>query len=259
MAVFFPLNVSVPVIFLRYQAELREYRLNTAKCVDYASNHFKFKLESAEPNLYYVRSIDREVHLRFLNWLSKCLTVMGIPGLLAISFLDSAAVPLVGGPDALILVLASIRPKMVCLIVLAATVGSMLGCLVLYGIGWKGGAKALSRFGPEKVARIERRMQDYGIWAIIVSVLAPPPFPTKLVILAAGVLRIGKIRLAVGTFIGRLLRYSLMGYLAVRFGNQAAQVLKNDSPALFVILIVGILLIVVIRNLRKRSAESSLR
>jgi membrane protein YqaA with SNARE-associated domain len=201
--------------------------------------------------------IDGEVRLRFLNYLSKYLAIMGIPGLLAVSFIDSAAVPLVGGPDALILVLACLRPERTWLIVLAATIGSMLGCLVLYGIGWKGGEKALSRFGPERVIRIERRMQEYGIWAIMASVLAPPPFPTKLVILAAGVLRIGKIRLAAGTFAGRLIRYSLIGYLAVRFGNQAAQVLKKHYPEFFVILIIGILLLVVIRNFRKRPTESS--
>jgi membrane protein YqaA with SNARE-associated domain len=202
--------------------------------------------------------IDGEVHLRFLNWLNKYLAIMGIPGLLAIAFLDSAAVPIVGGPDALILVLASLQPERTCLIVLAATVGSVLGCFILYGIGRKGGAKALSRFGTERVMRIERRMQEYGVWAIMASVLAPPPFPTKLVILAAGVLRIGKIRFAVGTFTGRLIRYSLMGYLAVRFGNQAAQVLKKHYPEFFVILIVCILLLVLIRNFRKRPAESRL-
>jgi undecaprenyl-diphosphatase len=199
--------------------------------------------------------IDSEVCLRFLNWLNKYLAIMGIPGLFAIAFLDSAAVPIVGGPDAIILVLASLSPERTCLVVLAATLGSVLGCFILYGIGRKGGAKALSRFGAERVTRIERRMQEYGIWAIMASVLAPPPFPTKLVIIAAGVLRVGKIRFAAGTFIGRLMRYSLMGFLAVRFGNQAAQVLKKHYPEFFVILIVGILLFMVIRNFRKRPAE----
>jgi len=179
---------------------------------------------------------------------------MGIPGLIAVSFLDSAAVPLVGGPDALIMYLAWRRPEMACLIVLAATVGSMCGCFVLYGIGRKGGSKALSCFNPERVARIERKMQEYGIWMILVSVLAPPPFPTKPVILAAGMLRAGKVRLAAGTFIGRLIRFSLMGYLAVRFGNRAAQILKAHYPATFGILIAGIILMVLIRNLRKRQA-----
>jgi membrane protein YqaA with SNARE-associated domain len=203
--------------------------------------------------------LDSEAPLRFLNYLSRYLAIMGIPGLLAVSFLDSAAIPLVGGPDALLLLLAWRRPQMVCLIVLAATVGSVLGCFVLYGIGWKGGEKALSRFNPKRVARIERRMQEYGIWAIMTSVPAPPPFPTKPVILAAGVLRIGKMRLAAGTFIGRLLRYSIIGYLGMRFGNRASQVLKEHYPAFFGVLIGGMLLIILIRNLKKPSTASSLQ
>jgi membrane protein YqaA with SNARE-associated domain len=198
--------------------------------------------------------VDSEVRLHFLNRLGSYLMIMGIPGLLAISFLDSAAFPLVGGPDALIMLLAWQRPNLTWLIVLAATVGSTLGCFVLYGIGRKGGEKALSRFNPERAARIERRMQEYGILAITASVLAPPPFPTKLVILAAGVLRIGKIRFAAGAFTGRLIRYALMGYLAARFGDQAAQVLKKHYLEFFAILLCGILLIIAIRSWKKPSA-----
>jgi membrane protein YqaA with SNARE-associated domain len=178
---------------------------------------------------------------------------MGIPGLFAISFLDSAAVPLAGGPDAVILLLAWRRPALTFFIALAATVGSTLGCLVLYGIGQKGGEKALARFNPEKAARIERKMQEHGIWAVIAAVLAPPPFPTKIVVLAAGVLQIGKGRFAAGVFAGRLVRYMLVAYLGAQFGDGAAQVLKDHYPAVSLFLIGGILLIVLIRSLKNRS------
>ncbi len=190
--------------------------------------------------------------MRFFNRLGEYLAIMGIPGLLAISFLDSAAVPLAGGPDALILLLAWHRPAMTFLIVIAATVGSTLGCLVLYGIGRKGGEKALSRFNPDKCARIEQKMQEHGIWAIVAAVIAPPPFPTKLVILAAGVLRTGKTRVAAGAFAGRLVRYGILGYLAARFGDQAAQMIKDHYPLLSLLLIGGILLALLIRSLKKR-------
>jgi membrane protein YqaA with SNARE-associated domain len=188
-----------------------------------------------------------------LNRLSGFLLLMGIPGLIAISFLDSAAVPLAGGPDALIMLLAWKRPALTYLIVLAATVGSALGCLVLYGIGKKGGEKALARFNPEKIAWVERQMRKHGLLAIVASVVAPPPFPTKLVILAAGVLRTGRWRLAIGAFIGRLIRYSLIGYLAARFGDHAAQVLKSHYPTLSLALIGCILLVILIRNLKSRA------
>jgi membrane protein YqaA with SNARE-associated domain len=179
--------------------------------------------------------------------------VMGIPGLLAISFLDSAAVPLPGGPDAIILLLAWKRPALTYLIALAATLGSTMGCMVLYGIGYKGGEKALSRFNAEKIAFVERSMRKYGPWAILASVLAPPPFPTKLVILAAGVLRTDRLRLCAAVFIGRLIRYSLVGYLAAKYGDSAAQVLKNEYPTISLVLIGLMLLVFLIRSLKRRA------
>ncbi len=183
---------------------------------------------------------------------------MGIPGLLVISFLDSAAVPMPGGPDAVILLLAWRRPAMIYLIVLAATIGSMLGCLILYSIGRKGGEKALSRFNPDKVAWIERKMQEYGTLAVIAAVIAPPPFPTKPVILMAGMLRTGKLRFIAGVFIGRLIRYSFVAYLGAKFGDNAAQILKSHYPAISLILIGGILLFVLFRKLRGRRTSESL-
>ncbi len=177
---------------------------------------------------------------------------MGIPGLLAISFLDSAAVPLTGGPDAVVLLLAWRRPALTYLIVLAATAGSTLGCMVLYSFGQKGGEKALSRFSPERIERVERKMREYGVWAIIAAVLAPPPFPTKLVVLAAGVLHTGKARFASGVFFGRLARYAFLGYLGARFGDHAAQVMRDHYPEISLLLIGGILVVLLVRSFRGR-------
>jgi membrane protein YqaA with SNARE-associated domain len=187
-----------------------------------------------------------------INRLNDYLLFMGIPGLLAISFIDSAAIPLAGGPDAVILLLSWQQPSMVLIIVLAATVGSTLGCLVPYGIGRKGGEKALSRFSPRKREWVERKMQDYGIWIIIAAVIAPPPFPTKLLVLAAGVLRTSKIQLISGVFIGRSVRYAALGYLGAEFGDDAARLIRENYLILSLALIAGLLLVVLIRSFRKR-------
>ena len=194
--------------------------------------------------------------MRFLARLNEYLLFMGIPGLLAISFLDSAAVPLAGGPDAVIVLLSWRRPAMTLLIVLAAAVGSTLGCMVLYGIGKKGGEKALSRFNPEKVAWIERKMQEYDAWAIFAAVIAPPPFPTKPVILAAGVLQTPKLRFAASVFAGRMVRYSLLGYLGAKFGDDSARIIKARYPEIFAALLGVILLAVLIRRFRNRGGSS---
>jgi len=187
-----------------------------------------------------------------LTRLNEYLLFMGIPGLLVLSFLDSAAVPLAGGPDAVIVLLSWRRPAMTFLIVLAAAVGSTLGCMVLYGIGKKGGEKALSRFSPEKVKWIERKMQEYGVWAVFAAVMAPPPFPTKPVILAAGVLQTRKLPFAASAFAGRMVRYSLLGYLGARFGDESAAIIKAHYPEIFAALLCIILLAVLIRRFRNR-------
>jgi membrane protein YqaA with SNARE-associated domain len=187
--------------------------------------------------------------LGFLEHLNKYLLVMGIPGLLVISLLDSAAVPLAGGPDAVIMLLSWRRPELAYLIVLAATVGSTLGCLILYGIGRKGGEKALSRIKPERVEWINKKMQEYGIGAVFAAVMAPPPFPTKPVILAAGVLGTRKLPFISAVFAGRLLRYSLLGYLGATFGEQSAQILKAHYPTIALVLLGGILLALVVRKI----------
>ena len=184
--------------------------------------------------------------------------VMGIPGLLAISFLDSAGVPLPGGPDTVVLLLSWRRPEMASLTVFAAAAGSVLGCLVLYGIGLKGGEKALSRFDPDKTDRVKQKMRENAVWAILTAVLAPPPFPTKIIILAAGVSRMGKLRFCASVFAGRVLRYALLGFLAARYGDQAAQVLKSRYPTLFLVFAGFLVLMFLIRYLRnrRRRAES---
>ena len=190
--------------------------------------------------------------MNYLSYLSEYLTVMGIPGLFIISFLDSAFIPLAGGPDAVILLLAWQRPAIFFWIALTATIGSTLGNMVLYGIGRKGGEKALVRFNPERVIQIEQKMRVYGAWAVFGAVLAPPPFPTKLVILAAGVLKTGKLRFSMSVFCGRLVRYSVVAWLAAKFGSRAAEIIKANSVAAACVLIVLLILALGIHKWRER-------
>ena len=193
--------------------------------------------------------------MNYLNNLSAYLTVMGIPGLFVIAFLDSALIPLAGGPDLVIIGLAVLRPAIFFWIALTATIGSTLGNMILYGIGRKGGEKALTRFNPQRVAQIEQKMQVYGAWAIFGSVLAPPPFPTKAVILAAGVLKTGKLRFAISVFCGRLIRYSIVAALAAKFGDQAKGIIKENSVAAACVLIAALLLVFGIHKWRDRRQE----
>jgi membrane protein YqaA with SNARE-associated domain len=192
----------------------------------------------------------------FLKQLNQYLLVMGIPGLFAIALLDSAAVPMAGGPDAVVMLLAWQRPTLLPAIALAAALGSMIGCLVLYGIGRKGGVGVMARFGPERQAWVRRKMEQYGVGAVILAVLAPPPFPTKPVILAAGVLQTSRFPFALAVLGGRVARYSFAGYLGARFGDQAAAVLKQYYPAIGLGFAAAVLLLLAVRRIPRKKNRS---
>jgi membrane protein YqaA with SNARE-associated domain len=187
-----------------------------------------------------------------LRRLNGFLLLWGIPGLLGIAFLDSAAVPLVGGPDFVVVVLAWQRPLDIILIILAAAVGSTLGCLVLYRIARAGGEMALSRFGPEKRTWVKQKLDHNAFTAVAAAVAAPPPFPTKLVILAAGAFQVNQIRFANGVLAGRLLRYAILAYLGARFGNEAAGVIKQHYPVFLVVLLAALIAGVLARYFSNR-------
>jgi membrane protein YqaA with SNARE-associated domain len=194
--------------------------------------------------------------VRYLRRFGEYLLVMGIPGLFAIALLDSAALPMVGGPDGVIMLLSWQRPGQILWIVLAAALGSTLGCLILYRIARSGGDVALRRLTPQKQLWVREKVENHAYWAIFLGVIAPPPFPTKPIIAAAGLFRTPVAAFIASVLSGRLLRYSVMAYLGARFGNQAAQIIR--SHYLFILAaLVGIALIVLLtrRVVRLRAAH----
>ena len=90
-----------------------------------------------------------------LQGLLEWLKAYGSLGLFGISLIDSAGIPLPGGPDAVMILLSANTPAMMPLYALAATAGSAIGCTLLYLIARRGGVAALNRLKPEKRARIE--------------------------------------------------------------------------------------------------------
>jgi membrane protein DedA with SNARE-associated domain len=85
-----------------------------------------------------------------------------------------------------------------------------------------------------------------------VAAVLPPPFPFKLFVISAGVFRLNVIRFAIAIAIGRAFRFTLEGYLAIRYGEQAKDVLKHYYPYVGLGLAALVVLIFVIKNLVQR-------
>ena len=151
-----------------------------------------------------------------LTKLSHYLVSLGPFGLLAIAFLDSVLVPMPGGVDAVLLLLAASRPSWMLIYVASATIGSTVGCVVLYHISLKAGRRALARFSESKQKRVKELIDRYDVLSVLVASILPPPFPFKLFVVSAGVFRLNLLRFTVAVAGGRIFRYLLEGYLAAR-------------------------------------------
>ena len=192
-----------------------------------------------------------------MDGLRDNLLALGLPGLFLIALLDSAGVPLPGGVDIVLMLLAWQQPSRFLLIALVAAVGSTLGCLVLYRVGLTGGDVAMRRLDPAKREWVTAKVRENDVLAMLVAVLAPPPLPTKIFMLVAGFVRMPRPRFVMAVFGGRLIRYGGEAYLAVRLGDQALATLQSHYPTIGGVLAVGVAAYLGIRWLRKRRAVSA--
>jgi membrane protein YqaA with SNARE-associated domain len=191
-----------------------------------------------------------------LTKLSQYLVSFGPLGLLAIAFLDSLFIPMPGGVDAVLLLLAAARPSWMLIYVAAATVGSTAGCVGLYKISQRAGHRALRRFSEKKQKRVKDLIDRYDVLSVLVASLLPPPFPFKLFVVSAGVFRLNVVRFTIAVAAGRTFRYLLEGYLAAHYGEHAKEILGRYYPAIGIGLAVLIIMVFVGKNLMGRGAST---
>jgi len=177
-------------------------------------------------------------------------------GLFAIAFLDSVMVPLPGGVDAVMMILSAARPAWMPIYAASGVIGSTLGCMVLYFVSRRAGHRALARFSEAKQKRVKDLLDRYDVLAVLVASLLPPPFPLKLFVVSAGVFRFKPWRFGIAIAAGRAFRYLLEGYLAVRYGDHAKEILAHYYPAIGIGLAALIVIAFVAKNLLARTHDA---
>jgi membrane protein YqaA with SNARE-associated domain len=189
-----------------------------------------------------------------LTAVSQYLLAYGALGLFGIALLDSALIPLPGGPDAVLILLSTAHPARVPLYVLAATAGSVIGCLVFYYISRRAGQGALKRFSPQRQARVKELIDRYDVLSVLVASVLPPPFPFKIFIATAGVFRFSVLRFTLAVAAGRGFRYALIGYLAAHYGEQAKEILARYYPYIGLGVAALVVVVFVARHLLKKGS-----
>jgi membrane protein YqaA with SNARE-associated domain len=160
---------------------------------------------------------------------------LGAPGLALVAFFDSSFLSLPEVADALLIIAVIHKPWLWVYYAVATTLGSIAGCYALYALARKGGDAFLRRrFHERHIERGLALFRKYGMLAVIVPAILPPPAPFKIFVLLAGVanVRPGTFLLAVA--IGRLFRYGVEAWLAYAYGDQASAFIRENLSAISV-------------------------
>src|SRR5260370_17274435 len=162
---------------------------------------------------------------RYTAFLWAILQPLGAWGVFAVAALDGAAVGLpmdvvVGG------YVAQNHARLL-LYVLMAAAGSALGSLVVYAIGYKGGEELLrKRVSPERFEKLHAAFDRHPFWSLMFPAMLPPPTPFKLFALGAAVAEMSIAHFLLAIFLGRTVRFLLLGILVVKFGPGVVHTLR---------------------------------
>jgi membrane protein YqaA with SNARE-associated domain len=168
---------------------------------------------------------------------------LGAPGLFLVALLDSSILSLPEIADLLVIWIVVQHKERLVLYAASATLGSVCGCLALYFIGRKGGdALVRKRFKSSTVDKGLALFQRHGLMAVLIPSILPPPAPFKIFVLLAGVARIGVGQFATAVAIGRGARYFTEGFLALRYGDQAMEFIRDNGTTVSLWLVAGLLL-----------------
>jgi len=161
------------------------------------------------------------------------------PAMILIGALDSSLLSLPEVNDYLVIARCYTHPKTVFFFPLFAAIGSLLGCLLLYTILSRSGRAVLHRrFRVEHVLRVEHAYARFGILALVVPALLPPPMPFKIFVATAGALQFPRRRFLLTIFLARSLRYYVEGTLAVFYGERVLRFFK-DNGLLIISIVTG--------------------
>jgi len=175
------------------------------------------------------------------GWKQKIVAfagALGAPGLFLISFLDSSVLTFPVINDLLLIELSIQKPVRMPLYAAMAMIGSLLGCLLLYFIAKRGEEAFFHKKAGERAHAIRHWVEENGFGGMLVAALLPPPTPFKIFVFAAGVFEVPLGSFASAIALARALRYFGIGYLAIRYGDQAMPFLARHKLEVTAVVIV---------------------
>ena len=166
---------------------------------------------------------------------------LGGLGLLGLGILDSSFLFMPLGKDVLMVVLTIQNHSRMFYYAVMASVGSMVGSLILDLIFRKAGENGLEKHvAPRRLKYVKRKLKSNAAWALVVACLAPPPFPFTPFVSAAAALQYPRRKMLLLIAGARFIRYIIVGGLAIKFGTLLLSWAESRALQVFVIGLVAL-------------------
>jgi membrane protein YqaA with SNARE-associated domain len=200
--------------------------------------------------------------LKYKLVLLAALRPLGVWGIGVLALLDSSALPV--PMDLIVPGYVWGDRRHAALYVLMAAVGSTIGGLLPFYLGRAGGELfLLKRIDRARYEQLRDRFERQEFLALLVPSMLPPPTPWKLFVFGAGVFEMKTLNFLAAVVAGRLVRFSLLAFLTIRYGPEMAHILSDVARKHLAFLMLGIVVVLValavatVRKLKnKRTAEA---
>lgn len=159
-------------------------------------------------------------------------------------------------PDVLLIALSIFRPSWAFGYAAICSVGSVIGGVLGYFLGLKGGRPLLRRLiSEERIRFVERYYKKYDIWAVGIAGFTPIPY--KAFTISAGAFNLDLKRFILISMVSRSARFFLVGSMIFIFGETVKTYLTKYMD-IFSIAFVALLILgfVVVHFLSKRMAAA---
>ncbi len=184
----------------------------------------------------------RKLYDWVLGWAE---TPYGGPALFLLALVESSIFPV--PPDVLLIALCVALPSRAWRFALLASVGSVLGGLIGYGIGW-GAWPVVSTyffdyipgFTPAIFERVQGLFAEYDFWVVFTAGFTPIPY--KVITIGSGVFEINLLVFIIASLVSRSLRFFLVAWLLRRYGTGMREFIEryfNLLSIIFLLLLVG--------------------
>jgi membrane protein YqaA with SNARE-associated domain len=124
-----------------------------------------------------------------------------------------------------------------------ATLGAVIGGYITYALARKGGKEAMERkLSKKRAAQFSKAFARWGIAAVAIPAMMPPPFPFVPFLLAAGAMQYSRKKFVAALTLGRGLRYTIAAWLGFHYGRHILRFFSRyDKPAIAILIVLAVI------------------